>query len=933
MNETIANVLIEASAGTGKTQALAERLIALVEAGVKPEEIVALTFSRAAAGEIFERFVSLLAERGKTTILRRVIAAQHLSQIGTLDSFLMRIVRAFPHELGLPAELELMDDSAALSARAKISFSILRRTEAKLAKAFTEAFSLAMNREDVRSFVDSYRAFIGAWHSRLTALPDPAAWGEPTTIWGRDPAFAHITERELAAAADAIDRQFAADEKWHAFAEWVRAFRGSFGSPTGYTGKILGLDDPFAGDQISFKFRKVVNLSRQETIVVRDALMAVFGYVVRMKLDLARGIHRLVSEFEAAYEKRVRAEGRLVFDDIPRLLTRLPDADRLALEYRLDARIRAWAIDEFQDTSREQWAALENLIDEAKQSDGEKSLFIVGDRKQAIYGWRNGDVSIFEREKNSGDYRTAPLIKTYRSGPVVVEAVNRVFARGRIFDEFPAWASPEHVSAKPELGGFVRVMDAPGTSMADFVEPVAQALKARPVNGSTAILVRKNAFGKLLADELKLRGIDGVVWEGESAILDTPVLAPFLDLVRLADHPGDKLTYRHFTLSALARAKYPEGVPEIGALSAEMAAAFTARGLVRTFRELRATLPEDPREAWSVFSEERFTDLLRAAAEFELGMKVGSRLADFPSYLEMKKKRTVAEDGKIKIMTIHRSKGLGFDFVILPLYEHESLRAEPKGPLIGGNWILPDPTSRVSRAVGGLEAAAALRKDRAEQEALCGYYVAMTRAKRGMTLILHPAAKSGGALHFSDLVRAADLGDLVHPEATAENPDAGKSPRPDAGPTLAPPAREPRTTVRRRLPSQLFQSGMSAGSLFAARNARQEAMARGTAAHKAMEMVEFDAEYPKPEGFVELWREKAFEVVADGEWISGRFDRVTFFRTPDGELNAEIIDFKSSLAHPERYAGQLATYRRALAALTGLPPERISTRLTLARKI
>lgn len=98
------NILIEASAGTGKTQSLAERLIELVRGGVDPREIVALTFSRAAAGEIFERFVSLLADKAKddgecSALLRKVIASQHLSQIGTLDSFLMRIVRMFPLEL------------------------------------------------------------------------------------------------------------------------------------------------------------------------------------------------------------------------------------------------------------------------------------------------------------------------------------------------------------------------------------------------------------------------------------------------------------------------------------------------------------------------------------------------------------------------------------------------------------------------------------------------------------------------------------------------------------------------------------------------------------------------------------------------------------------------------------------------------------------
>ena len=86
--EVSGNVLIEASAGTGKTQALAERLIELIRGGVKPQEIVALTFSRAAAGEIFERFVTLLAakiEKGDVdaALLREVIATQHLSQIGT----------------------------------------------------------------------------------------------------------------------------------------------------------------------------------------------------------------------------------------------------------------------------------------------------------------------------------------------------------------------------------------------------------------------------------------------------------------------------------------------------------------------------------------------------------------------------------------------------------------------------------------------------------------------------------------------------------------------------------------------------------------------------------------------------------------------------------------------------------------------------------
>ena len=936
------NLLIEASAGTGKTQALGERLVALLHAGVRPQEIVALTFSRAAAGEIFERFVGLLADRAATSaedarLLRRVLATQHLSQIGTLDSFLMRIVRAFPLELGLVGDLTLMDEYEASRERAAVSFSILRRTEASLKRTFVEAFSLAMNREDVRSFVESYRAFIATWHARVAALPDKAAWGDPRTIWGRDPAFAHVTARELAAAADGLEALFGEEApEWREFADWVRGFRGRFGTTKGLAKKLLAADDLFAGDAYSFSYRRhVYALTREQTQALRAALLCVYGYVLRMKLELARGVYTLISAFERDYDRKVRRTGRLVFEDVPRLIASLPAATRLALEYRLDARIRAWALDEFQDTSREQWAALANLIDEAKQSNGEKSLFVVGDRKQAIYGWRNGDVGIFTGERDSGLYELGERSKTYRSGPAVVEAVNRVFARGRIRSEFPAWACPEHETARPDVTGFVRVEEAPGRTMDDFVEPVRVALAAnlgacaddpRRRGVSAAVLVRGNRFGAFLSDRLRAAGIEGVVWEGEADVLDTPALSGFLDLVQLADHPGDAMAYRHFRMTPLAAAKYPDGVPAAADISRDLARAFTSRGLVRTLRELRACLPADSDAAWSRFTEGRFTDLLRAAAEFELGVAPGTRLADFPRFLAAKKKRTVAEQGTIRILTIHRAKGLGFDYVVLPLYEFESLASEPDGPLVGPNWILPDPGARVAKAVPGLEAAYRLRKDRAEQEALCTYYVALTRAKRAMTLVLHPA---GSSLRFSDLVRSADLADLAHPDVSFAAPaaKASGSPRQPAASVLRAPARAARQRLSRRLPSLSFATGVSAGALFASAEGREAARRRGTDAHAAAARLAFSDALPKPEGFVALWRERAFEVCLNGEWVSGRFDRVTFFRDAAGDLCADVVDFKTSLAHPERYEGQLAAYRRAVTALTGIPPTRVTARL------
>ena len=948
------NVLIEASAGTGKTQALAGRLIELIRAGAKPQEIVALTFSRAAAGEIFERFVTLLAESAQknpkdAVCLREVIATQHLSQIGTLDSFLMRIVRSFPLELGIQGPLEMMDEYEAASERARVSFGILRRTDAALKRAFDEAFSLVMNRENVRSFAESYRSFISAWHERFLALPDASAW----TKFQVSGLKSNLSRPEFRRPENTPD-------ELKDFYDWVEGFRGSFTGVKGLAKKFLELGDGlYAGATVEVDFNRRHHVfAGEDAKGVRAAIDYVLGCVLRMKAEMARGIYTLVRSFEEEYAKSVRQAGRLVFADVPRLICNLGADARLALEYRMDSRLRAWALDEFQDTSREQWKALSGLIEEAKQSDGEKSVFVVGDRKQAIYGWRNGDVRIFTRERESGAYETDELRKSWRYGEPIVEAVNAVFVPGRLKSEFPAWESPEHETAKPELGGFVQTVESKDPKAEDFIEPVYNALKAvDPVKRgiSAAVLVRTNGLGELLAAELKQRGLDGVVWEGESAILDTPALCAFLDALALADHPGDRQAYEHFRRSPLAAARYGKDVPNAAALSGEFALAFATKGIVRTFRELRSSLPEDPSEAWSVFTENRFTDMLRAAAEFELTMEAGVRLGDFVSFLASRKKRNVAEPGKVRIMTIHRSKGLGFDYVVLPLYEHDALDAEPDGPLVGEDWILPDPGVRVTGVVPALRAAAEARRDRSEQEALCTYYVAMTRAKRAMTIVLHPPSRTTTSLRFSQFVREAipePLGDPQWYQGFAADSNASKSGGPSDQPVGRPdaPKRKARQVVKRRLPSLSFHTGESAGNLFAASGARKAAIERGVAAHAAYEQTEwieasaarnaFERALVCPADCVALWRERAFEVSADGEWTSGRFDRVVFTGT-GAARRAVVYDFKTNARRRDEteadfaarmaasYGGQMAAYRRAVTALTGIPPEGVSSVLLL----
>ena len=159
--------------------------------------------------------------------------------------------------------------------------------------------------------------------------------------------------------------------------------------------------------------------------------------------------------------------------------------------------------------------------------------------------------------------------------------------------------------------------------------------------------------------------------------------------------------------------------------------------------------------------------------------------------------------------------------------------------------------------------------------------------------------------------------------------------------------RKARLVVKRRLPSKGFRDGQSAGELFAPAGVRKTAIERGVAAHAEYEKVEwieaaaaktdFEKALVKPKDFVALWRERPFEVLADGVWSSGRFDRVVF-----AGGKAVIYDFKTNARGPkedeaafarrmaETYAGQMRSYRKALMALTGLAAADISTVLLLS---
>ena len=1012
------NTLITASAGTGKTFALATRMIRLMLLGTEPQHIVALTFSRAAAGEIFSRIAERLAAAADDAsdaareaenvfngldprladalrtlhpeglsaavfagLLRKLITTQHVSMIGTIDSFMTRMVQSFPLELGLQGGLAIMDTYHEAQEKQSAAAALLNAAASTDDAAFfCEAFRLATIGREGKSFCEKLDTFINAWHDTYLSHPGAAAWGDPAAIWpaGHQPFTIHGTPQRLAERLRPLRADWEAvgrETTWDEFCDFVRAFNGTFSGIRSAVENVLAAYTPTGDITVSYN-RKPVTFTAEKAACIREAVETLLGIALNMRCEHTQGIYRLMALIESVYSARTRRHGKLVFSDIPRLIAALDNPTRQNIEYRLDTRFRHWALDEFQDTSHAQWGAIRNLVEEAVQSTDERSMFIVGDMKQAIYGWRGGDVAIFGQEAASGLYEQLALNKSYRYAPEIADCVNRIFdgprvaafLAGRAAEAGGQWQRlwDVHQSAitRPGLVSVRRVP--PPSKEADErdIDPYLNAAceelgRIRPWERgiATAVLVRTNTQGAQFAEALRAAHIPAV-WEGESAISDTPVVAALLNLLLFAEHPGNTLAWQHIQATPLA-------TPETAhALSKRVLDDVSRHGLPRALRSYIEAMGET-----DAFTQSRLDALLRAAVQFTAEADAEATLTDFADYVTRFTTRDVADTSTVKIITVHRSKGLGFDYVILPVIERRGIdgpRTDDTLAAPDDTWLLTRPPKQVIDADPVLAAAAAATLNNAVFEALCVQYVAMTRAKRAMTVLLKPPAKAASdTLFFSSHIEAA-IGEPLpwqHGDAdwhTAFTPPPAKErTAPEATP-ITPDLRPP--AARRKIASAAT-SEIAASALFAARDT--VATLRGTRVHELLQKIGwlgdgdsaaiaalksegFDLSAPsafrdalrKPGGVVELWRERGFEVLDGDEWVSGIFDRVAIIGE-GGTRRIELYDYKSNRprgnesdrAFAERmrqtYAGQMETYRRALARLTGAPLASIRATLLL----
>lgn len=882
--------LISASAGTGKTFSLTSALITLLARNPEgdPARILATTFTRKAAGEILQRLLQRLAgaalDDGELRTLNHSTGlalsgaqcasllaglARRLHRLGvmTIDAYLVRLASVMPMVLGVPPGWSIVEDEDDAALRDEALRRTLESTDpdqlGHFVAAITERDASARVSASVRTALD---AAYGAWLKARAETPERTAavwaWYTPSVEpLGREDlrrAIEDLFSAELPVNKGGLtDKRFIGARSKALEAARQGRWKDLLKSTLIVNALIREGDD--AGSAFYSKVLIPEDLRRACDRLGRHAL-GVVGQRLR-----ARNIafHALMERFDREYRALKQRKGAYRFDDIPWLLERglqRPGVDARPqddLAYRLDGRLDHILLDEFQDTSVAQFRLLRVWLDEIMAGQGagdaERSVVVVGDPKQSLYLWRDAEPGIMMSLPAYWGQRLRQerLDVSWRSSPIVLDAVNRVFgtlATNRAFEAAeqprPDWSGlwGEHRAAPPVQGlpGRVRLVVGPKHDKeenrqvkalrlaAERVEELLREAQRAGVRASIGILFRSNRpMGRML-HLLRQKGIAASL-EGEAALADTPGVAALISLFQLAEHPGDSLSAFHVANSPLSGAlglSDPTDLDE----AVRAAAQFGRRALALGFGP---TLFEVVRAARARLSRR---DLERAEQALELADAADRRgtrtLAEFRRLLE---ERSVDEPSPhaVRVMTIHRAKGLEFDAVILPQLDESWSKSvpvliekdDPLSEARRATFAPPEQLARFEPALAEVVRNASLRR---HSENLCLLYVAMTRARRVLEMIVKPLKTETGSLSSAAVLVGAlapgedrEEGAVLFEAASASawteglptaDPGTSPAPEPSLHLELPAPSRAPTWRLPRVSPSSLEGTGLDPGA-------------------------------------------------------------------------------------------------------------------------
>ena len=697
---------VQAPAGSGKTELLIQRFLRLLAIVEKPEAVVAITFTRKAAGEMMERIFNALRGQAEDPLTRDLAAA----------------AEARDHELGWnllehPGRLRVQTiDSLCMSIAGQMPWlarlGAMPRIEENTRELYEEAARrtvLLIGEREYRQPLETLLRHLDNSAARLTELlaamlAKREQWLELAVQMSEDGERAALEEAMARTVADevaAMERLIPPDVR----ETWLCVQRSEGTGTPGMADVLLTQ----AGTWRKTKDQRAALIARLEPVPgLLEALQRLQDLPPPRFTDPQWAVMRALLEslkLAAAQLRRIFGErGTIDFSELTQAaLEALGDLEQPSdLAFRLDPRIRHLLVDEFQDTSRAHYTLLAKLTLGWQPGDG-RTLFLVGDPMQSIYRFRQAEVSLFLRVQRHGLHglpvEPLRLTANYRSVRSIVSRVNALFppmfpreedeSLGAVpYTPLDAMHRDAGDEAAVQVHGFG---DGEDRREADCVVELVR--QARDL-GSVAILVRARSHLSEIIAALKRNGIEFHAREIDS-LAERETVRDLLALTKAMLNRADRISWLAILrapwcglaladLEALVRGRTSlpvwDALQDLGALSDDgreraarlrtvLAEAFAQQG--------RWSLRRWVERAWirmggpaclegdesALLDARNFLDLLEAA-------QTGSDLADLEVFEERVKQLRAEPDpdagDQVQIMTIHGAKGLEFDTVIVP---------------------------------------------------------------------------------------------------------------------------------------------------------------------------------------------------------------------------------------------------------------------------
>ena len=608
---------LSANAGSGKTKVLTDRVARLLLRGVAPQRILCLTYTKAAASEMQNRLFALLGkwammpdadlraalnaigEDGASAplpdarrLFARAIEAPGGLKIQTIHSFCSALLRRFPLEAGLSPAFREMDERAALALRDEVLNQI---AEAGTGRDALGDLAELLSEQGITALLSEVTRHAAAFDGPVPDAALRAALDVPQNLRDMGQVLAEVfLGREADLRAGLLPHLRASDKVTdHTMADNFASLdldapdQGTLRALEGMLLTKEGAQDPFTA-----KIGKIPTKATRTAIgPLADELDALALRVEAARtlrlglaaLERALAMHRFARQFLPAYTAAKAARGALDFDDlIARTAGLLTDpAVAQWVLFKLDGGVDHILIDEAQDTSPGQWRVIEYLTQEftsgAGARDVDRTLFVVGDKKQSIYSFQGADLQVFDRMQ--AEFRTrlaqvglhlneAALEHSFRSSAAVLRAVDQSFtgdsATGlggpphhlAFFDAMPGrvdlwpvidpapkapdgdWFDPvDKLSDEHHTRQLARHIAEELRRLIDAGTPIPHRNGARAMTeGDVLILVRQRGtlFHEIIAackaQGLQMAGADRLRLGGEMAVRDLRAVLSFLDL-------------------------------------------------------------------------------------------------------------------------------------------------------------------------------------------------------------------------------------------------------------------------------------------------------------------------------------------------------------------------------------------------------------------